>query len=228
MSLKKVTCPCGRGFWNVFDEVFVPGDRAAQPGAKSRREYEAQVKSELKADRYEAMLREQFIRHFLKCETGRAVEAKEAQAGRSNTLAKRLGQAELEEIKRRDFSSHGSSLYSAAVQACSRGSVKTRNDAEKLLAQELHKQGIKPIIKSHFAHLVDDLMSGLLITQFSPSADIDLKVLESWLKTHMGSAATAKAYTHSVRLLSHHSSCARLTNPSRTAGQVISSLRTRY
>jgi hypothetical protein len=106
--LKEITCPCGLGYWDIFQERFVSGDQIRE-GAPSRREYETKVKVNLKEGEFEARLREQWIHHFLSCKTKLAIDERAIREGRGDTSSRQKAEAELKEIARGDFKSRGRS-----------------------------------------------------------------------------------------------------------------------
>jgi hypothetical protein len=106
--LKDITCPCGLGYWDIFKERFVSGDQI-RDGARSKDEYEAEVKATLKEGEFESRLREQWIRHFFRCPTKLALDQKAIQEGTGDTSSRLKAEAELEEIARGDFKSRGRS-----------------------------------------------------------------------------------------------------------------------
>ena len=105
--LQEITCPCGHGYWDIFSETFVTGDRVRDGHAPSKREYEAKVMDRMSPDEYEAKLREQWIRHFGSCPTHRATGRTAAQQGQRNRDCSSRAQTELEQIRRGDFVSKG-------------------------------------------------------------------------------------------------------------------------
>ena len=106
--LKDITCPCGLGYWDVFKERFVSGDQIRE-GARSKDEYEAEVKATLEEGEFESRLREQWIRHFFKCPTKLDQDQKAIREGTGDTSSRLKAEAELEEIARGDFKSRGRS-----------------------------------------------------------------------------------------------------------------------
>ena len=105
--LKDITCPCGLGYWDIFQESFVTGDQVRE-GAPPRHQYEAKVKAKLKEGELDSRLREQWIRHFFKCKTKLALDEEALRNGTGDPSSRLLAQAELEEIARGDFRSRGS------------------------------------------------------------------------------------------------------------------------
>lgn len=105
--LQEITCPCGHGYWDIFSETFVTGDRVRAGHAPSKQEYEAKLKDRLSPDEYEAKLREQWIRHFGSCSTHLRTGRVAAQQGRRNRDCSSRAQTELEQIRRGDFVSKG-------------------------------------------------------------------------------------------------------------------------
>jgi hypothetical protein len=108
IPLKDITCPCGLGYWDVFKERFVSGDQIRE-GARSKDEYEAEVKATLKEGEFESRLRGQWIRHFFGCPKKLALDQKAIREGTGDTSSRLKAEAELEEIARGDFKSRGRS-----------------------------------------------------------------------------------------------------------------------
>jgi hypothetical protein len=106
--LKDITCPCGLGYWDVFKDRFVSGDQIRE-GARSKDEYEAEVKATLEEGEFESKLREQWIRHFFSCPKKLALDQEAIREGRGDTSSRLKAEAELEEIARGDFKSRGRS-----------------------------------------------------------------------------------------------------------------------
>src|SRR5438270_426341 len=84
MPLEKITCPCGHGYWNIFSEAFITGDRVRHGHAPSKGEYETRVQDQMSPDEYTAKLREQWIRHFGSCSKHLATGQAAAQQGQRN------------------------------------------------------------------------------------------------------------------------------------------------
>lgn len=110
MSLKEITCPCGRGYWDLFQARFVSGDQIRAGEAPPREDYEAQVKKEFKdADQYEAQMRAQYITHFLDCDVKHGRDEELRKAGHTDRSTYHRSIVEIQEILRGDFRSRGSS-----------------------------------------------------------------------------------------------------------------------
>ena len=66
IPLKNVSCPCGTGYWNIFREEFINGERVRNGEEDKRSVYEAKTNI-LGAEEVEARLRDQFVEHFSLC-----------------------------------------------------------------------------------------------------------------------------------------------------------------
>jgi hypothetical protein len=161
VKLDKVTCPCGRGYWDVFRAVFITGDMIRDGIAPSREQYEAKIQAELLSEIYEATIREQdearikaklpsniyeakirhgFIRHFLSCTLKRALDDEVTKAGKNDGSSLRRAITEWLEYEKGDFGSKGTSGWFDAktlkdIWARLSGSPKTDNDIRPLLQQ---------------------------------------------------------------------------------------------
>ena len=108
VPLEDVTCPCGKGYWDVFDERFVDGDQIRR-GSASRKEYEAKVRRTLSAERYTAKIRHQWIIHFLDCEIKTRMDKEAKREGRPSGNTMVLALTELYEMSQGDYKSRGTS-----------------------------------------------------------------------------------------------------------------------
>ena len=128
--LKDITCPCGLGYWDIFQERFVDGDQIRE-GARSRNEYEAEVKTSMKKGEFESRLREQWIRHFFRCPTKLALDEKAIREGTGDTSSRLKAEAELDEIARGDFKSRG---RSHSIHERQRGQIQHEEGASRYRA----------------------------------------------------------------------------------------------
>ncbi|KIW34620.1 uncharacterized protein PV07_01390 [Cladophialophora immunda] len=108
VPLEDITCPCGKGYWNVFEERFVDGDQVRR-GAAARRQYEARVRETLSAEEYTAKIRHQWIVHFLDCEIKRSMDDEAREKGVYSDATMRRALAELYEMSQGDYTSRGTS-----------------------------------------------------------------------------------------------------------------------
>jgi hypothetical protein len=117
VRLESVTCPCGRGYWDVFQSAFTDGEKIRSGNAPSRKDYEAKVRNELSAKEYRTRIRHQWIVHFLDCEIKRKLDKKATTEGRNDGSTLRRATNELSEILRGDFDSRGLSQEPAVSSA---------------------------------------------------------------------------------------------------------------
>jgi hypothetical protein len=165
VRLDEVTCPCGRGYWNVFRAIFITGDMIRDGIAPPREQYEAKIQAELPSDIYEAKIREQdearikaelpsdkfeakirqgFIRHFLSCKVKRARDDEVTKAGKNDGSSLRRAITEWWEYEKGDYESKGTSREFDVntlkdTWAELSGSPKTDNDIRPLLLQQTSK-----------------------------------------------------------------------------------------
>lgn len=107
--LQEVTCPCGRGYWDVWKVAFVTGDMIRSGHAPPKEEHVAEVKKKLSPERYEAEIRLQYIRHFLDCAIKRALDDKVTDEGNNDGTSLHRAIAEWSEITNGDYKSKGTS-----------------------------------------------------------------------------------------------------------------------
>ena len=108
VPLEEISCPCGHGYWDVFEERFVSGDQVRAEEAPSKAEYEKLVRQSFSPEEYVARMRAQYITHLNNCETKRAKEEDIRQKGGTvDTSTAERSARELEEIERGDFTSRG-------------------------------------------------------------------------------------------------------------------------
>ena len=104
MPLEKVTCPCGMGYWDIFMKRFIDGASVRKGKAAPKKDYEAKIQRSYSAEKYEAILRHQWIVHFLDCEIKAQMDAEETVKGRNDGSTLRLAMAELQEFSSGDYS----------------------------------------------------------------------------------------------------------------------------
>ena len=122
MELRDVTCPCGCGYWDAFSEAFVSGDQIRHGKAPPRTDYEARVKAKTNPEEYEAMLRKQFIKHFLDCDKKRKLDESDPS---NDGSTRRRAEAELREISNGDFRSRGRTASRGDMAAPARSSSRS-------------------------------------------------------------------------------------------------------
>lgn len=105
--LRKLTCPCGHGYWDVIQEQFINGERVRQGAAPSRSAYETEARAKLGEVEFEARIREQYIKHFLDC--GKGFDLKNIEKERPSDPIVQRAITEWGEIQRGDFVSRGRS-----------------------------------------------------------------------------------------------------------------------
>jgi len=107
VPLEEVTCPCGHGYWDVFQERFVDGDQIRKGKAPPREKYEAKVKRELSTEEYTVKIRHQWIVHFLDCEIKRKLDKEAKQEGKNDGSTLIRAMTELWEMSQGDYRSRG-------------------------------------------------------------------------------------------------------------------------
>ena len=111
--LDKVTCPCGMGYWDIFKQRFVDGASVRKGKEPPREAHEAKVRRTYSPEKYEAILRHQWIVHFLDCEIKTQMDTGESIKGRDDGSVLRLAMTELQEFSFGDYS--GSRRRAASV-----------------------------------------------------------------------------------------------------------------
>lgn len=108
VPLEEISCPCGHGYWDVFQERFVSGDQIRAEEAPSKADYEKLVRQSFSPEEYIARMRAQYITHLNSCETKKAKEEDIRQKGGTvDTSTAERSARELGEIERGDFTSRG-------------------------------------------------------------------------------------------------------------------------
>lgn len=92
------------GYWDIFTQRFVDGASIRKGKAPPRRDHEARIQKMYSTEKYEAILRHQWIVHFLDCEIKAQMDADETVKGRNDGSTFRLAMAELQEFSSGDYS----------------------------------------------------------------------------------------------------------------------------
>jgi hypothetical protein len=206
VQLDKVTCPCGRGYWDIWRAAFVSGDEIRAKKAPPKEEYVARVKANFSPEEYEATIKQQYICHFLDCKEKRVLDDKATREGSNDGSTLRRALTYTWEFERRDFKSNGTSQnfdtnMLKKIWSRLRGSPVTDDDIRALLPQRLSTDARR--VDTH------DRTSALLTTSGQAARQSSNSDQTSDLATSTGTESSHRSYflpSKDIRqdVLDHH------------------------